>query len=76
MNTIILILFGITIATALVITLVTVIRARSNRDSAEAEQEAYRTPEQKARDRQTAIIWAGLLIAVPTVLVLAYTLTR
>ena len=37
---------------------------------------AERTPEQKERDSRTMMIWGCLALAVPAVLVLAYTLTR
>lgn len=35
-----------------------------------------RTPEEEARDRRTGITWGCLALAVPTVLVLAYLISR
>lgn len=75
MDSIILILFGLTIVSALVITLITVVRSgRWGRGS--GSDQATRTAEEKARDKQTAVIWGCLAAAVPAVLALAYTLTR
>ncbi|MGP9613089.1 hypothetical protein ACT3TE_07515 [Brachybacterium sp. AOP42-B2-9] len=33
------------------------------------------TPEEKAKERQTAVIWGCLIVAVPVVLVLLYAVT-
>lgn len=35
-----------------------------------------RTPEERERDRKTAITWGCLVLAVPVALVLLYTITR
>ena len=75
MDTIILILFGLTIAAALVVTLVTVLRSRRSGGWGGSDQ-AERTPQQKERDSRTMMIWGCLALAVPAVLVLAYMLTR
>lgn len=35
-----------------------------------------RTPEEKERDRRSAVTWGCLVVAVPVVLVLAYWVSR
>lgn len=55
------------------------VRRRAQREQWEADgrpDPVPRTPEQQERDRRTAITWGCLLIAVPTILVLLYTVTR
>lgn len=56
--------------------------AARNRSREEAERTGHpggeppRTDEQKARDRQTALIWGAIVVAVPGMLVLLYLVTR
>lgn len=75
MDSLIPILFGLTITASLVVTIIFMMRNRRGAEGSGADQ-AERTREEKAKDRQTMMIWGCLLIAVPVVLVLAYTLTR
>lgn len=75
MDSLIPILFGLTILASLVVTLVFLIRGRRNAQESGMEQ-AQRTPEQAAKDKQTAVIWGCLFLGVPVALVLVYTLTR
>lgn len=55
------------------------LRRREQRERWEAAgrpEPQPRTAEEKERDRKTAITWGCLLVAVPVVLVVLYTLTR
>ena len=54
-------------------------RRREQRERWEQEgrpEPVPRTPEEKERDRRTAITWGCLALAMPVVLVLLYTVTR
>lgn len=75
MDSLIPILFGLTILASLVVTLVFLMRSRRNAKEAGLDQ-AQRTPEQAAMDKQTAVIWGCLFLGVPLALVLVYTITR
>ncbi|EYT50396.1 hypothetical protein [Brachybacterium muris] len=75
MDSLIPILFGLTILASLVVTLVFLMRNRRAAKESGLDQ-VERTEEEKAKDRQTAITWGCLLIAVPLALVLVYTVTR
>lgn len=75
MDSIILILFGLTIASALVITLMSLVRSRRQARESGLDQ-VERTPEEKAKDKQSMVVWGALVIAVPLLLVLVYTVTR
>lgn len=51
------------------------VRRREERERWEAAgrpEEAPRTPEEKERDRRTALTWGCLIIAVPAVLAMLY----
>jgi len=50
--------------------------AREEWEAAGRPEPAPRTPEQQERDRKTAITWGCLVLAVPVVLVLLYTVMR
>ncbi|MGP9536877.1 hypothetical protein ACT3SP_02640 [Brachybacterium sp. AOP43-C2-M15] len=52
------------------------LRRQRRRDDPDASREHPRTEEGKARDRRTGIVWGCLALAVPTVLVLLYAVTR
>lgn len=75
MDSLIPILFGLTITASLVVTIIFMMRNRRAAKESGADQ-VERTEEEKAKDRQTGIIWGCLLLAVPVVLVLVYTVTR
>lgn len=75
MDSLIPILFGLTILASLVVTFVFLMRNRRAAKESGLDQ-VERTEEEKAKDRQTAITWGCLLIAVPLALVLVYTVTR
>jgi ABC-type Fe3+ transport system permease subunit len=65
--------FGIVILGALVAAIVRMFqRLRSDR----AAPAGPRTPEQKARDGRTAVIWVAALAVLIVVLLAAYALTR
>ncbi|MGO2191080.1 MULTISPECIES: hypothetical protein [unclassified Brachybacterium] len=51
-------------------------RAREEWEKSGRPEAPERTHEEKMRDRQTAITWGCLVVAVPVVLVLLYTITR
>lgn len=51
-------------------------RAREEWEKDGRPEAPEKTPEEKAKERQTAVIWGCLVIAVPVVLVLLYTVTR
>lgn len=64
-----------------VVLLISQLLMRRQRQNEEWEREGRpedppRTSEQKARDRQAAITWGCLIVAVPLVLALLYTITR
>ncbi|HEX7349743.1 hypothetical protein [Brachybacterium sp.] len=50
--------------------------AREEWEAAGRPEAPPRTPEDQARDKKTAIIWGCLVLAVPVVLVLLYSVTR
>lgn len=50
--------------------------AREEWEAAGRPEAPPRTPEDQERDRKTAIIWGCLVLAVPVVLVLLYSVTR
>jgi len=55
------------------------VHRRAQREEWEANgrpEPVPRTAEEKERDRRTAITWGCLVIAVPVVLILLYTVTR
>lgn len=80
METLILAAIGVSIAVSLVVIIGRLlVRRREERERWEREgrpEPAERTPEQKERDRRTAVTWGCLVVAVPVVLVLAYWVSR
>ncbi|PMC75376.1 hypothetical protein CJ197_08545 [Brachybacterium sp. UMB0905] len=80
MDTLILVLFGVTILAALIVLIGRMlVRQREAREHAERTGEPLerpRTPEEQARDRQTAMIWGCIVVALPLLLIGAYVLTR
>jgi hypothetical protein len=79
-ETLILAAIGVSIAVSLVVIIGRLlVRRREERERWEREgrpEPAERTPEQKERDRRTAVTWGCLVVAVPVVLVLAYWVSR
>lgn len=80
-ETLILLLFGLTALAFVTVAVVRMITHRNReRDQARAEGfesgEPPRTDAQRSRDKQTAMIWGCAALAVPTVLVLAWYFTR
>lgn len=76
-ETLILLLFGLTTAVILGVAIVRMItRSSRAREAGLDTTEQPRTDEQKARDKQTAVTWGCLLVAVPSLLALAYFFTR
>lgn len=51
-------------------------RAREEAERTGQPLEPPRSPEEQARDRQTAVVWGCLVVAVPVVLALLYWFTR
>ena len=80
METLILAAIGVSIAVSLVVIIGRLlVRRREEKERWEREgrpEPAERTPEEKERDRRTAMIWGCLLVAVPVVLVLVYWVSR
>ncbi len=79
-ETLILAALVVAVLTSLVL-LIGQMLVRRRRDREEAERtghspEEMRTPEQQARDRQTAVIWGCAIVLVPAFLAAAYLLTR
>lgn len=80
-NTLILLLFGLTILAFLTVAIIRLIshqrreKERARADGFESGQRP-RTEEQKSRDKQTAMIWGCAALAVPALLALAYFFTR
>ncbi|WP_241237382.1 hypothetical protein [Brachybacterium saurashtrense] len=50
--------------------------AREQWEAAGRPEPTPRTPEERERDRRTALTWGCLVVAVPAVLMLAYAVTR
>ena len=80
METLILAAIGVSIAVSLVVIIGRLlVRRREERERWEREgrpEPAERSPEEKERDRRTAVTWGCLVVAVPVVLVLAYWVSR
>ena len=51
-------------------------RAREEWERSGRPEAPEKTPEEKATERQTGVIWGCLIVAVPVALVLLYTVTR
>lgn len=77
METLILAAIGVSIAVSLIVIIGRMLvrrREKWERDGRPEPRE--RTPEEKERDRRSAITWGCLVVAVPVVLVLAYWVSR
>ena len=76
----ILILFGLSIAAVLVVSIGRFLaqraRAREEREQGLETSTPERSPQEREQDRKTAVIWGAAAILVPAVLVLAYLVTR
>ncbi|QNN83542.1 hypothetical protein H3H54_08785 [Brachybacterium sp. Z12] len=80
MNTLILLALAVAILVSVVL-LIGQLLVRRQREKELWERDGRpdapeRTSDQKAQDRKTAITWGCLIVAVPIVLVLLYTITR
>lgn len=79
-QTLILLVFAVAIAVTLVVVIgQMLVRRQRAREEAERTGQPIdqpRTPEEQARDRQTAVVWGCLVVAVPVVLALLYWFTR
>lgn len=80
METLILAAIGVSIAVSLVVIIGRLlVRRREEKERWEREgrpEPAERSPEEKERDRRTAMIWGCLIVALPVVLVLVYWVSR
>ena len=80
METLILAAIGVSIAVSLVVIIGRLlVRRREEKERWEREgrpEAAERSPEEKERDRRTAMIWGCLIVALPVVLVLVYWVSR
>ena len=80
METLILAAIGVSIAVSLVVIIGRLlVRRREEKELWEREgrpEPAERSPEEKERDRRTAMIWGCLIVALPVVLVLVYWVSR
>jgi len=79
-ETLILAAIGVSIAVSLVVIIGRLlVRRREEKERWEREgrpEPAERSPEEKERDRRTAMIWGCLIVALPVVLVLVYWVSR
>jgi hypothetical protein len=79
-ETLILAAIGVSIAVSLIVIIGRMlVRRREEREQWERDgrpEPRERTPEEKERDRRSAITWGCLVVAVPVVLVLAYWVSR
>ena len=80
METLILAAIGVSIAVSLIVIIGRMlVRRREEREKWERDgrpEPRELTPEEKERDRCSAITWGCLVVAVPVVLVLAYWVSR
>lgn len=77
METLILAAIAVSIAVSLIVIIGRMlVRRREQWERDGRPEPRERTPEEKERDRRSAITWGCLVVAVPVVLVLAYWVSR
>ncbi|MGY5764617.1 hypothetical protein ACXET9_05375 [Brachybacterium sp. DNPG3] len=74
-DTLILLLFALTIAAVLLVAVTQMIAAR-RREQEATQQRRPRTSLERTKDARTTLIWAVAALALPCLLALAYLLTR